>query len=65
MLSISQIVRITGRSRNTIYKGLKEHLGYVYNTKYQKRNSTALLSFIWLLRDIFLTIEKIHEKNYF
>jgi DNA invertase Pin-like site-specific DNA recombinase len=27
MLSISQIVKITGRSRNTIYKILKEHLG--------------------------------------
>ena len=31
MLSISQIVKITGRSRNTIYKVLKEHLGYVSN----------------------------------
>jgi len=31
MLSVSQIVRITGRSRNTIYKVLKEHLGYVSN----------------------------------
>ena len=31
MLSISQIVKITGRSRNTIYKVLKEHLGYVPN----------------------------------
>ena len=31
MLSINQIVKITGRSRNTIYKVLKEHLGYVSN----------------------------------
>jgi DNA invertase Pin-like site-specific DNA recombinase len=31
MLSVSQIVKITGRSRNTIYKVLKEHLGYVSN----------------------------------
>ena len=31
MLSVTQIVRITGRSRNTIYKVLKEHLGYVPN----------------------------------
>jgi DNA invertase Pin-like site-specific DNA recombinase len=31
MLSITQIVKITGRSRNTIYKVLKEHLGYVSN----------------------------------
>lgn len=31
MLSVTQIVKITGRSRNTIYKVLKEHLGYVSN----------------------------------
>lgn len=31
MLSVSQIVKITGRSRNTIYKVLKEHLGYIPN----------------------------------
>jgi DNA invertase Pin-like site-specific DNA recombinase len=31
MLSITQIVKITGRSRNTIYKVLKEHLGYRSN----------------------------------
>jgi len=31
MLSITQIVKITGRSRNTIYKVLKDHLGYVSN----------------------------------
>ena len=29
MLSVTQIVKITGRSRNTIYKVLKDHLGYV------------------------------------
>ena len=29
MLFISQIVKITGKSRKTIYKVLKEHLGYV------------------------------------
>ena len=31
MLNITQIVKITGRSRNTIYKVLKEHLGYRSN----------------------------------
>lgn len=31
MLSVTLIVKITGRSRNTIYKVLKEHLGYVSN----------------------------------
>ena len=31
MLSVTQIVKITGRSRNTIYKVLKDHLGYVPN----------------------------------
>jgi DNA invertase Pin-like site-specific DNA recombinase len=31
MLSVTQIVKITGRSRNTIYKVLKEHLGYRSN----------------------------------
>ena len=31
MLSVSQIVKITGKSRNTIYKVLKEELGYVSN----------------------------------
>lgn len=31
MLSVTQIVKITGRSRNTIYKVLKDHLGYVSN----------------------------------
>ena len=31
MLSVTQIVKITGRSRNTIYKVLKDYLGYVSN----------------------------------
>ena len=31
MLSVTQIVKITGRRRNTIYKVLKDHLGYVSN----------------------------------
>ena len=31
ILSVTQIVKITGRSRNTIYKVLKEELGYVSN----------------------------------
>ena len=31
MLSVTQVVKITGRSRNTIYKVLKEYLGYVSN----------------------------------
>jgi len=31
MLSVTHLVKITGRSRNTIYKVLKEHLGYVSN----------------------------------
>lgn len=31
MLSVTHIVKITGRSRNTIYKVLKEHLGYLSN----------------------------------
>ena len=40
MLSVTQIVKITGRSRNTIYKVLKEHLGYVSNrlVKPEERN---------------------------
>ena len=36
MLSVTQIVKITGRSRNTIYKVLKEHLGYVSNRLVQQ-----------------------------
>jgi DNA invertase Pin-like site-specific DNA recombinase len=31
MLSVTQIVKIKGRSRNTIYKVLKEYLGYRSN----------------------------------
>lgn len=31
MLSVTQIVKITGRNRSTIYKVLKDHLGYVSN----------------------------------
>lgn len=31
MLSVTQIVKITGRSRNTIYKVLKDYLNYVSN----------------------------------
>ena len=31
MLSVTQIIKITGRSRNTIYKVLKNHLRYVSN----------------------------------
>ena len=31
ILSVTQIVKITGRSRNTIYKVLKEELGYISN----------------------------------
>ena len=31
MLSVTQIVKITGRSRNTVYKVLKEHLDYLPN----------------------------------
>ena len=31
MLSVTQIVKITGKSWNTIYKVLKDHLGYVSN----------------------------------
>ena len=40
MLSVTQIVKITGRSRNTIYKVLKEHLGYVSNrlVKLEEKN---------------------------
>jgi len=30
-VSVSEIARITGKSRSTIYKVLKEHLGYVSN----------------------------------
>ena len=39
MLSVTQIVKITGRSRNTIYKVLKEHLGYVSNRLFQQEET--------------------------
>lgn len=39
MLSISQIVKITERSRNTIYKVLKDHLGYVSNRLVQSEET--------------------------
>ena len=39
MLSITQIVKITGRSRNTIYKVLKDHLGYVPNRLVQQEET--------------------------
>jgi DNA invertase Pin-like site-specific DNA recombinase len=42
MLSISPIVKIIGRSRNTIYKVLKNHLGYVSNRLVkQQQNITS------------------------
>ena len=39
MLSVTQIVKITGRSRNTIYKVLKDHLGYVSNRLVQQEET--------------------------
>ena len=39
MLSVTQIVKITGRSRNTIYKILKNHLGYVSNRIVQQEET--------------------------
>ena len=39
MLSVSQIVKITGKSRNTIYKVLKEELGYVSNWLVQQEGT--------------------------
>jgi len=41
MLSVTQIVKITGRSRNTIYKVLEEHLGYVSNRLVQPEETNA------------------------
>jgi len=41
MLSVTQIVKITGRSRNTIYKVLKEHLDYVSNRLVQPEETNA------------------------
>lgn len=42
MLSISQIVNITGRSRNTIYKVLKKELGYVPNRLVSVNQSSSV-----------------------
>jgi len=39
MLSVTQIVKITERSRNTIYKVLKDHLGYVSNRLVQQQET--------------------------
>jgi len=39
MLSVTQIVKITGRSRNTIYKVLKDYLGYVSNRLVQQEET--------------------------
>ena len=39
MLSVTQIVKITGRSRNSIYKVLKDHLGYVSNRLVQQEET--------------------------
>jgi hypothetical protein len=39
MLSISQILKITRISRNTIYKVLKEHLGYLSNRLIQQKET--------------------------
>jgi len=41
MLSVTQIVKITGRSRNTIYKVLKDHLGYVSNRLVQPEETNG------------------------
>nr|UQS76326.1 putative serine recombinase [Haslea ostrearia] len=41
MLSVTQIVKITGKSRNTIYKVLKDHLGYVSNRLVQPEETNA------------------------
>lgn len=43
MLSVTQIVKITGKSRNTIYKVLKEHLGYVSNRLIEMENDSEKL----------------------
>ena len=43
MLSVSQIVKITGKSRHTIYKVLKEELGYVSNRLVQHFTHTFII----------------------
>jgi len=42
MLFVTEIIKITGISRNIIYKGLKDHLGYVSNrlVQQEKTNET-------------------------
>ena len=41
-LSITQIAKVTGRGRNTIYKVLKEELNYIpYNRLVKKVNQEA------------------------
>lgn len=39
MLSVTPIVKITARSRNTIYKVLKEYLSYVSNRLVQQEGT--------------------------
>lgn len=43
-VSVTEIARITGKSRSTIYKVLKEELGYVSNRlmKPEERNAALL-----------------------
>ena len=43
MLFVTQIVKITGKSRYTIYKVLKEHLGYVSNRLIEMKNDSQKL----------------------
>ena len=43
MLFVTQIVKITGKSRNTIYKVLKEHLNYVSNRLIKMENDSQKL----------------------
>ena len=60
-LSITEISKITGRARNTIYKVLKNELNYIpynrlvknNNNIYSKRNLVLLLAFISPLITIF------------
>jgi len=51
MLSITQIVKITGRSRNTIYKVLKNELGYIPN-KLVQRDENILYYLNYLLKPL-------------
>ena len=45
--SITEIAKITGRGRTTIYKVLKEHLGYISNrlVKLEKIDESKLINF--------------------